>query len=1170
MNRNTLKKYAPQARQEFIKAVTARAARFGIDKTTITPMEMKGNLVHIQGEVHSQAVGIQRKQLEERIYRRGFDQTMEEIAYTWFNRFAAIRFMELHGYLDHGYRVLSHPEGERVPEILQQAQHLNLRGLDQEQVIELKLDGNQNETLYRLILIAQCNALHDAIPFLFEQIKDETELLLPDNLLHSDSLIRHLVETIPEEDWQEIEIIGWLYQFYISEKKAQVIGKVVKSEDIPAATQLFTPNWIVKYMVQNALGAQWLATYPDSSIREKMEYYIEPAKQTEEVQTQLAEITPSALNPEQITLIDPACGSGHILVEAYDLFKAIYQDRGYRLRDIPKLILEKNLYGLDIDDRAAQLAGFALLMKARADDRRILRRPVQLNVMALQSSLGVKADDIIKGADLQLCDKTTQSMILLLIDIFQEAKTLGSLIQIPEELIDALPQIEKLLEQDSDVDMFQFAGMETLQALVKQAKILAKKYDCVVMNPPYMSYKGMNSFLKSYLKRAFPTTKFDLFSCFIEHGFLLSLNIGIVSMVTMQSWMFLASHKKIRHKIIEDKILLSLAHFGARAFGSISGEVVQTAAFSILNKNRKGFRPTFFKLTDGTEEEKRNKLKHKENSYKRLIQDDFLSIPDNPISYWASKNLIRSFSLLPSLEEITYPRAGLTTGNNNIFQRKWWEIKHSKIGFGFANREKEAQYAKKWFPCNSGGEYRKWFGNNTVIVNWENDGQAIKQFAAPNGRLKASPRGMKFYFTSGVTWSKISSGNFAARFFPNGYIFDDTGQSIFPKEDLSSEMIVGLLCSKTSKIFLSYLSQTLSFNKGDIARIPFPKFSKSHVHKLSSQLVEISQKDWDYFETSWDFQSFPMLTAPLKQSTVSASFTAWEEQCQENIQAMKLLEEENNRLFIDAYGLQDELTPDVPEEQITLARPDPTEDMKRLISYAVGCMMGRYSLDEPGLIYAHAENKGFDPEKYQTFPATEDGIIPVSEGIWFESDITTRFTDFLSTVWPKEKLQENITFIADALKPKRGELPLDTIRRYFCRNFFKDHQKTYKKRPIYWLFSSGPKKAFECLIYLHRYNQNTLGRIRVEYVVPLQSRMFARIEQLSKDVEAEKSTVTERKLKKALNLLQQQREELSLFDEQLRHYADRRISLDLDDGVKVNYGKFGNLLADVKMIAGRK
>ena len=646
MNRNNLEAYAQQARRDFIAAVNARAAFYGLTAKSIEPVVEQGDVALIGAHAFSRNVVGPRKRLEEQIRRDGFEQVMEVMAYTWFNRFAAIRYMELHGYLDHGYRVLSHPEGQDQPEILEHAADVDLRDLDREKAVELKLDGSKDEELYRLLLMTQCNALQHVMPFLFERIGDETELLLPANLLHTDSLIRQMVEGIDESAWGQIEIIGWLYQFYISEKKGQVIGEVVASADIPAATQLFTPSWIVKYLVQNSMGAQWLATYPRSSIRGQMDYYIEPAEQIDEVTAQLAAITPGTLNPEALTLIDPASGSGHILVEAYDLFKTIYLERGYQKRGVAQLILEKNLFGLDIDGRAAQLTGFALMMKGRADDRRLFERDVKLNVMALVDSTGFDAGRLaqhVKLADygLQLSDLTELKWL------FEHATTFGSLIQVPKGLAAKLASLKRLSEVTGR-DLFVSDVLKRLGLLVRQAEMLAGRYDAVAANPPYMGSGGMNAWLKKFAKDHFPDAKSDLFACFIERGYTLAKAAGHNAMVTMQSWMFLSSFEKMRERMLREKIIKTMAHLGARAFGSISGEVVQTTACVLQNRSPQGYKPVFFRLLDGGEVEKSTALANDEKRFDTTAQDEFKKIPGSPVAYWVSEQVRNCYQALPA------------------------------------------------------------------------------------------------------------------------------------------------------------------------------------------------------------------------------------------------------------------------------------------------------------------------------------------------------------------------------------------------------------------------------------------------------------------------------------------------------------------------------------------
>ncbi len=1187
MNRNKLKAYAPKARRDFIKAVTDRAAFYGLTKDKIEPISEQGDVAIIAGKPFPKDMARKRKWLEERINREGFEQVMEAMAYTWFNRFVAIRFMEVHGYLEHGYRVLSHPEGNTIPEIVEHAEHVDLPGLDKEKVIELKLDGTKEGELYRMLLIAQCNALHKAMPFLFEKVGDATELLLPENLLHSDSLIRRMVNEIPEEEWEEVEIIGWLYQFYISEKKDQVIGKVVKSEDIPAATQLFTPNWIVKYMVQNTLGRLWMATYPHSPLKKLMEYYIEPAQQTPEVEAQLRAITPDTLNPEELTLADVACGSGHILVEGYDLFKAIYQERGYRAKDIPKLILEKNLYGLDIDDRAVQLAAFALMMKAREDDRRIFERGVKLNVMALVDSAGFDAEGLAKG--LKLGDYGLQPGDLTeLKGLFEHATTFGSLIQVPEGLAKKLPVLKQLSEATSQ-DLFVSEALKRLRPLVQQAEMLAAQYDAVVVNPPYMGTKFHNPTVKNFAQDYFPDAKTDLFTCFIERAVVQSASAGRIGIIAPFVWMYLSSYKEFRRRFINETSLTSLIELEYNAF---EPAMVPVAAFTLIGCHVSDLIGSFIKLSE---------FKGHQNQAPRTLQaiadpdcdwlykskaDDFKKIPSSPVAYWVSDALRAMFTSLPSLSVVASPRKGMVTADNLRFLRLWQEVSLSNIGFGCDSRDAAAATRRKWFPYTKGGSFRRWSGNYEYVVNWQDDGRELLQMKEDGYKVGSTNHNLEFIFRPAITWTRITSRVSGFRVTPVGFLFDDASGLCPVKSAIAENLVLGLLNSPVTTHVLGALNPTLTLNSGDLCLVPIDTDQQETV--AAKLCIELATRDWNAYERSWDFQSLPILTASSEPApTLESSYTAWITQNRDTIAEMKRLEEENNRLFIDAYGLQDELSPDVPIEQITLTVNPAyryggklTEEeqwtrfrqdtMKELISYAIGCMMGRYSLDAPGLIYAHSGGGGFDPSRYPTFPADADGIVPITDTEWFDDDACHRLIKFISVAWDASHLEENLTFLADNLAAKKGEVSRETIRRYLCDKFFKEHLQTYKKRPIYWLFSSGKLRAFQCLVYLHRYNEGTLSRIRTEYVIPLQGKIAARIEQLSGDINAATSTAHRKKLEREKDKLVKQQTELQVFDEKLRHYADQRISLDLDDGVKLNYGKFGGLLADVKAVTGKK
>jgi len=1195
MNKAKLKAYAPHARKDFIAAVTARANLLGIGehdgKLDIATAERKGDITLIAGQAWPAKVQGQRDKLIKRIQTEGFVHTMDAVAYTWFNRFAALRYMEIHDYLGHGHRVLSSREGG-LPEILTRAADLaqgrNLPGLNATKVTELKLAGNKDGELYKMLLVAQCNALSNAMPFLFERIDDETELLLPDNLLRTDSLIHKLVTETEEEDWQQIEIIGWLYQFYISEKKDQVIGKVVKSEDIPAATQLFTPNWIVKYMVQNSLGAQWLATYPNSPLKAQMAYYIEPAEQTNEVKAQLTAITPSALNPEELTLIDPACGSGHILVEAYELFKAIYLERGYGQRDVAQLILEKNLFGLDIDERAAQLTGFALMMKGRADDRRLFERGVTLHVMALADSAGFDSEGLAKGVELGGYGLKPWDLTELK-QLFEYATTFGSLIKVPEGLAKKLLALKRLSEATSP-DLFVSEAIVRLRPLVQQAELLAAQYDAVVANPPYMGGKFMNALMKKFATENFPRSKSDLFAVSTERFFEFARPTGLIGLMTPFTWMFLKSYESLRGLLLETKTLYSLIQPEYHSF--FDSAFVPVCAFVAQSCHTSGYRASFIKLSDfyGAELQSQKTLEAIRNPDCGWLYtakpDEFTKIPGSPVAYWVSEAVRDVFNSSERIGDISLARKGLDTGENDRFLRLWSEVSRAAINFDCTSADESLRSFCTWYPINRGGGFRKGYGNCEYLINWKRNGQEIRNVKDAAGVTRANLRSEQFYFRPSLTWGAITSSSFSARYSDPGGVFGAGGYSVFASPE-TLDTVAGLFGSSVCGYLLSFISPTLNYEAGHISGLPFkPVDEGTGFRTVVQKHRHIARADWDAYERSWDFQSLPILTASSELTpSLESSYTAWITQNRDTVAEMKRLEEDNNRIFIDAYGLADELTPDVPIEQITLTVNPAyryggklTEDeqwtrfrqdtMGGLVSYAIGCMMGRYSLDAPGLIYAHAGNVGFDAIRHKTFPADADGILPLTDELWFEDDAANRIREFLLAAWGGETLDENMAWLAESLGKKGNETPGETIRRYLSSSFFKDHLQTYKKRPIYWLFSSGKQGAFQALVYLHRYHEGTLARMRSEYVVPLTGKIQSRIEMLEKDAAAATSTAARNKLNKEIEGLRKKHVELLPYDEKLRHYADMRIKLDLDDGVKVNYGKFGDLLAEVKAVTG--
>ncbi|MER5061139.1 BREX-1 system adenine-specific DNA-methyltransferase PglX [Providencia stuartii] len=1225
MNTNNIKKYAPKARREFMDAVAKRLNTFGITankkgELQIAEANLQGSVLQIAGNSFDGKLAEPRKRIVARSQKLGYAQLIEQVAYTWFNRLCAIRYMEIHDYLGHGFRVLSHPDNPKGFEIIDHAQDAaDELGLDRARIIELKLAGNKDEELYRELLLGQCHKLHEAMPFLFDALDDETELLLPDNLMRTDSILRGLVDGIPEEDWQQVEVIGWLYQFYISEKKDQVIGKVVKSEDIPAATQLFTPNWIVKYLVQNSVGRQWLQTYPDSAIKSQMEYYIEPAEQSDEVNQQLKAITPESIEPETIKVLDPACGSGHILIEAYNVLKAIYEERGFRSRDIPKMILENNLFGLDIDDRAAQLSGFALMMMARDDDKRIFTRNVRLNVLSLQESNHIDLPTLWKALNLSGSWQSGTSQGLFSDDEqdlssfnadnryqllkrtlarFTQAKTFGSLIDVPSDEYEQLKELmSTLVELQESGDSMQKPAAKQLIEFVHQALILSTRYDVVIANPPYMGSKGMNAELKDFAKKHYPNSKSDLFAIFMERAFRLLSQHGWNAQINMQSWMFLSSYEQLRNNLLEDHTFITMAHLGARAFGQISGEVVQTTAWVIHNNHIKEYQPTFYRLIDGNEEAKQQALLNRENEFAATAQDDFKKIPGSPIAYWLPSVAIHNFDASKPLSQYSEARSGMSSCNSDRFLRCWHEVSINMLSTDSQDHDDARESGAKWFPYNKGGGSRKWYGYNEYVINWHDDGRDIKDFVVSNPKDPNTTHwsrrlfNLESFFKPGLTWSAISSSYFSCRLVEVGVIPGTGSKSLYKLSESETYKIIAFLNSRVANYYLKLFSPTLNFEAGDVGKLPIKNISDDLV-EVTRELISISKNDWNSVESSVGFKR-PSFIDVERPSLLKDTMVKVADAKESIISHVISLERELNKKIIEIYDMESVINYDIPREKIDLYCNvfAPEADRRRtlieeahfaqlvvqLMSYVFGCALGRFSLDREGLVYAHSANQEFDKlvseGAYKTFPADEDGIIPLTDQEWFKDDATNRFREFVQVVWGEEHLQENLDFVAEslclnAIKPKKSESALETIRRYLSTQFYKDHLKTYKKRPIYWLFSSGKQKAFECLVYLHRYNEGTLSRMRTEYVTPLLGKYDAYAEQLEKQIETADSTSEANRFKKELDALIKKQVELREFDDKLKHYADMRISLDLDDGVKVNYGKFGDLLADVKAITG--
>lgn len=1178
MNKSALKKFATEARKELIERVELQARKIGITEEAIKKADVESSdAVFIDGRQLSDIERHQRNKLIARIKEIGFKRVMEETAYTWFNRFIALRFMEVNDYLPTKVRVLSSLDPNSAePDMMKEALSLDLE-IDKEYVYELKIN-NKTDVLFKYLIKVLCNDLNRYMPFMFETVEDYKEILFPEGLLGKDTFLRKLTDTneIPEEDWKNIEIIGWLYQFYISEEKDRVFKekKKYKAEEIPYATQLFTPDWIVRYMVQNSLGRYWTEAHPEhNDLKDNWEFFIE--HQEEDFQEKIAPYVNKELKVEEIKCFDPAMGSGHILVYMFDVLYEIYSKCGYIEREIPRLIIENNLYGLDIDDRAYQLACFSVVMKALQYNRRFLRsierEGLTLNLASIEETNNWTDEDIVyitgeeKG---ELFDK-----IKTFIDQYKNAKTFGSLIKITEKDTTFLEKRLEEIKETPVTDIFDEEKreqvLELLPLLIKQTKIMRKQYDVVIMNPPYMGSGNMNKDLSEFLRKNYPDSKSDLFAAFMEVDHYLKEN-SFYAAINQHSWMFISSYEKLRKKLINDKSIDTMLHLGPRAFEEIGGEVVQSTTF-ILRKSKciEINNGTYIRLVDEktTVDKKKKGIEAVQNpnvTYRYTFnQENFSKIPGSPIAYWVSNEVLNIFSENPSISEVAEPRLGMATANNELFLRFWYEVSFDNIKFSSNKREEAISSKRRWFPYNKGGEFRKWYGNNDYVVDWENDGEKIRNYADENGKVRSHNYNLDYIFKPGITWSALSSGDFSSRLFLNGFLFDNSGSSLFTNNMEDLYKIQGFLATKIVQNFLPLINPTLNYQPGTIGRLPIKismeKEKEERIIELVKENVSISKLEWDSFETSWDFSKHPLLKFP--SNTIKSSFEQWTQFAEKQFNQLKQNEEELNRIFIEIYGLQDELTPDVADEDITVRKADLERDIKSFISYAVGCMFGRYSLDEEGLIYAGGE---FDPTRYKTFPADEDNILPILSGSYFEDDIVSKFVDFVKITFSEETLEENLDFIADAIGRKPNETAKETLRRYFLNDFFKDHVQTYKKRPIYWLFTSGKEKAFNCLIYMHRYDKTTLSRIRTDYLHEVQTRMEAEKLQLLEIIEGDFSAKEITKAKKELKALEKKIDELKAYDELLHHIADMQIEIYLDDGVKVNYEKFKGLVVPIK------
>lgn len=1149
MDKNAIKKFAVWARTELIARVSLKSVEYGITEDNIED----ANADSVGGKVLTADEKKQRQALIAEINDKGYKQVMEEVAYTWFNRFSALRFMEVNGYIPSHVRVFTDEENNFKPQIITEAIHLDLDGLDMEKVYELK-DAEKTEELYKYLLIVQCNALNKILPGMFQKIADYTELLLPDNLLREGSVIQQMIELIPEDDWKDaVQIIGWLYQFYNIEPKAAALAKDEKlvKEEIPAATELFTPDWVVHYMVENSLGRLWEDGHPDAELKSKWKYYLEEAEQELEVKKKITEIHKeyALLTPEQLKVIDPCSGSGHILVYTFDVLMQIYEAYGYTTREAVASIVENNLHGLDIDDRAAQLAYFAVMMKARQYDRRFFSRGIQPHVYAIMES-----NHVDKFAVEYFCNgnaKLTAAMDTIISEL-HDAKEYGSILNVAPQDWSVLH--DRFSEITEDINISRETALRELLPLVQVAELLSQKYDIVVTNPPYLSVSGLNAEVSEFIKKTYPDSKNDLYSVFIERCRSFTKKLGLQAMITQQAWMFTALYEPLRIKL-KSASIVNLIQLGAHAFDEIGGEVVQTAAFVIRNMPSGKYKGVYMDLTDGaSEKEKENFFLSHINMY-ATEYSDFDGVPNTSMAYWLSQQALRDFSV-QKISQIATTREGMTTADNESFLREWYEVSKGKIGIGIKSVEESISSGYKWYPYNKGGSNRKWYGNNDLVVNWYNDGVEIRNLKdKKTGRIRSHNYNLEYSFRESGTWTAICSGSIMVRYSAPGALFDSKGASVFANSLESLLYIIGLLNTKVSNVYLKVLSPAFEFKVGHVANVPIIMDQQDDVIRIVNVCISLSKNDWDSFETSWDFQHHPLLR---KVPTIAEAFDQWQAECDDRFNQLKANEQELNRIFIDIYGLQNELTPEVEDKDVTVRKADIGRDIRSFISYAVGCMFGRYSLDVDGLAYAGGE---WDANKYASFAADKDNIIPICDDEYFEDDIVGLFVEFVKTVYGEDTLDENLKFIADALGGK-GQ-PKDVIRNYFLSGFYSDHCKIYQKRPIYWLFDSGKKNGFKALIYMHRYQPDTIARIRTDYVHEQQARYRTAIADLEQRI-ANASTGERVKLNKKLTTLQAQDTEIRTYEEKIHHLADQMISIDLDDGVKKNYAIFQDVLAKIK------
>ena len=1132
MNKTAIKNFAIWARNKLIADVSYDARLIGIteegiakplpqsfdgtqffDIGTAEPYSISGEAVHQRDKL----IEVIQQKEKDTDYKTAYQYVIEEVAYTWFNRLIAIRFMEVNDYLPSHIRVLSSESGKLEPDLVTTPfdAELPFTAEEEAQIFQLKQDNKLDE-VFRILFLKQCNALNEILPALFEKTKNYTELLLSLSVTNQDGVVYHLIHDIPEDDFNviesgQIEIVGWLYQYYISQKHEEVVDILdkgtVRKEDVAAATQLFTTDWVVRYMVDNSLGRYWLERKPESKLWEKMEFF---AKNKDGSVPTVNE----KIEPTELTIFDPCMGSGHILVYAFDLLMDVYEECGYAQRDAAALIVKNNIFGVDIDKRATQLAYFAIMMKARQYDRRFFTRNVTPNLYCAEN--------------------------------YPEGELLGSLI-----IVDHLEEEPVVPEELTLFNM----DYEHKKSIWNLRRVLFQKYTAVCTNPPYLN--KYNPELKDYVQKQYKDYSGDLFSVFMYRNFDFCTSGGYSAFMTPFVWMFIKTYEKLRDYIIDNKSITTLVQMEYSAY-----EEATVPICTFVLKNRTSDNNSLcFKLSDfkgGMEVQKIKvvqAIKNPECGYfYEASANDFKRIKGHPIAFWASEEMLNAFENYPTISEIAPPKQGLATANNDLYLKLWFEPLFSKIGVGMHNCSEAQKSGYKWFPYNKGGAFRRWYGNRDYVVNWENDGEEIKNFKDEHGKIRSRPQNTAYYFRQGITWSDITSASFSGRFTEAGFIFDIKGSSGFPN---NSEIyyVLGFLNSSVSQKCIKILNPTITTQVGDMSRIPVEVkgYYKESVDSKVEDAIQLSQRDWDSFETSWDYKKHPLLR---NVSTISETFIQWQAECDDRFNRLKANEEELNRIFIDIYGLQDELNPEVEDKDVTVRKADLQRDIKSLLSYAVGCMFGRYSLDVEGLAYAGGE---WDSSKYQSYIPDADNVIPITDEEYLDDDIVSRLCTWLKAVYGADTLEANLDYIAKALGNK-GSTSREIIRSYFLNDFFKDHCQTYSvtgsgKRPIYWLFDSGKQNGFKALVYLHRYTPDTIGNLRIDYLHKMQRVYESEINRMQDMMDHSGNAREVAAASKRREKLQKQLKECKQYDERIAHLALARIPIDLDDGVKVNYEK---------------